>query len=110
MLADTSGHAETEVGVDVDFANSHGSSFAELVFRDADSIGEMAVVSIDDFDVFRNDGRCAVEHDREAREAFGNVFEDIETEFRRNEDAFSVACALIWCEFVCAVARADSDC
>ena len=50
-----------------------------------------------------------MEDDREARQAFGNVFEDVEAERRRYENAVSVAGALFRSEFESAVAGADSD-
>ena len=109
VLTDAGSQAETEVGVDVDLADSHGSCFAELVFRDADSVSQVAAVFVDDLDVFRYDRRCAVEDDREARQAFGDFFEDVEAECRRYEDAVSVARALFRSEFESAVAGADSD-
>ena len=109
VLADAGSQAETEVGVDVDLADRQGSSFAELIFRDADSVSQVAAVGVDDFDVFRYDRGSTVEYDREARQAFGNVFEDVEAERRRYENAVCVARALFRSEFECAVAGADSD-
>ena len=91
MLTDAGSQAETEVGVDVDLADSHGSCFAELVFRDADSVSQVAAVLVDDLDVFRYDRRCAVEDDREARQAFLKTSEDVRREVGRYEDAVARA-------------------
>ena len=99
VLTDAGSQAETEVGVDVDLADRQGSCFTELIFGDTDSISQVAAVGVDDLNVFRYDGRCAVEYDREARQAFGNVFEDVEAERRRYENAVSVAGALFRSEF-----------
>lgn len=56
MLADCTGDCESEVGVDVDLANSHGSCFAEHVFGDALCAGHTAAVLIDFCDKFLRDG------------------------------------------------------
>ena len=109
VLADAGGQAQAEVGVDVDLADCHGSGFAELVFGNADGVGQVAAVGVDDLNVFRNDGRSAVQYDGEAGQAFGNFFEDVEAQRRRNEDALFVARALFRFEFIRAVAGADSD-
>ena len=110
VLADTGGHSQADIGVDVDLANGHGSSLAELVFRNADSVSQVAAVGVDDLDVFRNDGGSTVEYDREARQAFGNFFENVEAQCRRYENALFIPCALGRREFVSAVARADGNC
>ena len=52
MLADSSGHGKTRVGVDVDLADSALGSFAELLLGDTDSIGQLATISIDGVDLF----------------------------------------------------------
>ncbi len=51
-LADSGGHGQTGVGVDVDFANGALGSLAELLFGDTDGIGELAAVGVDDVDIF----------------------------------------------------------
>ena len=64
-LADGSGHGQTAVGVDVDFANSRLGSFTELIFTDTDGVFQFAAVFVDDLDlILRNAGRT-VENDRE---------------------------------------------
>ena len=52
VLADSRGHSKTEVGVDVDLADSHGSSLTEHIFGDTDSIGHSAAVGVDDVNIF----------------------------------------------------------
>lgn len=94
VLADTSRHSETQIGVDVDLADCGFCSLAELIFRDADSIVELATVVVDDLDVLRDNGGSTVQDDRELRNLLLDLSEDIETQFRRYEDAVSVARAL----------------
>ena len=52
-----SGHCETAVRVDVDFAYIHLCSLAELLFGDTDGIGELAAVCVDDVDILLGNGR-----------------------------------------------------
>ena len=47
-LADSSGHSQTAVGVDIDFAYSGAGSFAQLIFADTDSIFQFTAVLVDD--------------------------------------------------------------
>ena len=50
-----------------------------------------------------------MENDREAGQTLGDLFEDVEAQGRRNEDALLVAGALGSRELVSAVAGADGD-
>ena len=109
MLTDTSRHSEAQVGVDVDLADSGFSSLAELILRNTYSISELAAVVVDDLDILRNNGGSTMENDRELRNLLLDFSEDVETQFRRYENAVSVARALFRFEFECAMARADSD-
>ncbi len=47
-----SGHSQTAVRVDVDFANSALGSFAEFFFGDTDSVRKLATVFVDGVNVF----------------------------------------------------------
>ena len=109
VLTDRTCHSQTQVRVDVDLADSHGSSLTELFFRNAYSIRHIAAVFIDHLDVFLRNAGGTVENDREARQTLGNFFQDIETERRRYEDAFLITCALFRFELVSTVAGTDSD-
>ena len=46
IFANASGHCETEVGVNVDFADSHLGSFAEHFLRNTDSIRHLTAVDV----------------------------------------------------------------
>ncbi len=108
-LSDRSGHCKTEVGVDIDFANREFCGFAELFFGNADSVGHFAAVVVDHLNVILRNGRRTVENDGEVRQSSAYVFEDIEAESGRNENAVGISRALIGFELVCAVRRSDSD-
>ncbi len=82
VFADTSGHSEAEVGVDVNFADSGLRGFAELVFRNANGVVEFAVIVVDNFDVLRNNGGSAVEDNRELRDFLFDFGEDVEAQGR----------------------------
>ena len=110
VLTDTSRHSKAEVRIDVDLADSKACSLTELIFRNTNSISEIAAVVVDDLDILRNNRRSAMKNNRELRETLGNFFEDIETKLRRYENAISVARALFRLEFESAMACADSDC
>ena len=53
--------------------------------------------------------RSAVKNDREARKSLCDLFKDIKTKRRRNENAVSVPCALLRLELISAVGSTDSD-
>ena len=98
-LADGSGHSQTAVGVDVDFANCALGSSAELIFADTDSIFEFTAVFVDDLDqILRNAGRT-MENDGEAGDAFFDLSENVQTDF-------GIIAGL---EFVSTMAGTDSD-
>ena len=99
MFANGTGHCETEVGVDVDFANCHFCGLTKHIFGDTDGIGHCAAVAVDHFNVFGDNGRSTVENDGEFGQAFADFFEDIESQLG----------FLTGFEFVCAVAGADGD-
>ncbi|CDC62976.1 uncharacterized protein BN660_00108 [Clostridium sp. CAG:448] len=53
---------------------------------------------------------CAVQYDREAGQALGNLFQNVKAERRGNQYAVGVAGALLGLELVSAVAGADGNC
>lgn len=56
-LADSGCHGQTAVGVDVDLANIHLGSLAELFLGDADGVGQFAAVFVDHVHIFLGNGR-----------------------------------------------------
>ena len=109
VLADARRHGEAQVGVDVDLADGRLRRFSQLILGNAYGVGEIAVVVVDDLDVLGNDGRGAVQHDGEARQALFDFREDVEAQFGRHEHAVGVLRALLGLELESAVARADGD-
>ena len=110
MLADRRRHRETRVGVDVDLADGRGGRLAELLFRNADRVGELAAVLVDRVNLFLRDGGGAVKDDREARELLLDGRENVERERRRDELArLRIARALLGRKLVRAVRGADRD-
>ena len=108
-LADSSGHSETAIRVDVNLANSRAGSLAELLLRDSDRVFQSATVGVDSLDILLWNRRRAVENDRESREFLLDFVEDVEAEWRWNEVTVSVACALCRSEFECTVRSTDGD-
>lgn len=97
VLSDCGREGKAQIGVDVDFADGHGSCFSEHIFGYAFCAGHGSAVLIDHFHVFGNDGRSAVQHDGEFGKAFADFFKDIES-----QSCFAF-------EFKCAVGSADGD-
>ena len=108
--ADTCGESKTDIGVDVDLADCHGSCLAELFFRNTNCVGEVTAEGVDFLNVFLRNGGSAVENDRETGKSLFDFSEDVETERRRNEDALFVSGALLSSELVSAVGSTDGDC
>ena len=48
VLADHGGEGDAQVAVDVDLADGHGSSLAQLFFGNANGVGHFAAVFVDD--------------------------------------------------------------
>ena len=65
VFTNTSRQSKAQVRVDIDFADCGLCSFAELVFGNADSVFELSAVIVDDFDIFGDNGACAVKDNRE---------------------------------------------
>ena len=47
ILADIGGHSKTDVGVDIDLADSEFGGLTQLILRNPDGIGHVAAVFID---------------------------------------------------------------
>ena len=90
-------HSQTDIGVDIDLADSHRGSLAEHVFRDAFRTEDFAAIGIALFHKFRNDGRSAMEDDRVVWQELANLFQ-----------TFIVKIGVAF-EFVCSVAGADRN-
>lgn len=90
-------HSQTDIGVDIDLADSHRGSLAEHVFRDAFRAEDFAAIGIALFHKFRNDGRSAMEDDRVVRQELADLFQ-----------TFIVKIGVAF-EFVSSVAGADRN-
>ena len=100
MFTDSGRERYAEVAVDVDFANSHLSSFSQFGFGDTDCIGHVATELVNDGNLVLRNGGCTVKNDGEAGQSLADFFQDVQTEFR----------VLTGLEFVCAVRSTDCDC
>ena len=109
VLAHAGSEGQAQVAVNVDLAYSHGSGLAQLLLGDADGVGHLAAVFVDDLHEFLRNGGRAVQHDGEARQTLGYFFQDVEAQRRGHQDAVRVAGALRGGELVRAVAGADGD-
>ena len=106
----SSSHCKTAVGVNIDLANVHSCSLAELLLRDADCIGQFATVLVYDLHVFLRNGRRAVEHDGEVGEFLLYSLKHVECQWRGNEKTcLLIAGALCRSELVSTVRSADRD-
>ena len=99
VLADVAGHSQTDIGVDIDLADSQLSSLPQLILGDADGVGHLAAVLVDGFHIVLVDGACAVEHNRETGQFFFDFFENVKAKLG----------FLTGFEFIGAVAGADGN-
>ena len=99
VLADGGSHCKAQVGIDVDLADGHGSGLAQHLFGDADGVGHLAAVLVDDADELLRHGGSAVQHDGEAGQTLRDLLENVEAELGLRAGL----------ELVRAVARADGD-
>ena len=99
VATDSGGHCKTKIGIDVDFANSHGRSFSEHFLRDADGVGHLSAELVDNGDVLLRNRGSTVKHDGKSGKKLGNLFENVETELG----------LLAGLEFICTVACADGN-
>ena len=80
--ANACGHCKTDIGVDVDLADSHACSLTEHIFGNTDSVGHISAAGVYLVNEIRDDGRSAVKNYREIGKSLGYLFENIETELR----------------------------
>ena len=100
MLTDRRRKRNSQVTVDIDFADRKLCGFSELGFGNADCVGHGAAEFVDDCNLFLRYGRSAVQDDGEARKASADFFENVDTQFR----------ILTGFELISAVACPDRDC
>ena len=94
VLTDVTGHGQTDVGVDVDLADSQLGSLPELILGDADGVGHIAAVGIDHLHEFLGNGRGSVQHNGEAGQTLDYAMQHVEAQGRRNQNAVCIAGAL----------------
>ena len=82
---------------------------AQLLFGDTHGVGHLAAVLVDHLHVVLRNGRGTVQNDGEAGQTAGDLFQNVEAQGRRNQNALLVAGALCGGELVSAVAGADGD-
>ena len=99
MLADGSGHGNTNIGVYIDFADSHGSSLTQHILRNTNSVGHLTAVLVDHLDVVLVNGGRTVQYDGEAGQTALHLFQNVKTQLR----------LLAGLKLVGAVAGADGD-
>ena len=75
VLADGSGHSQTQVGVDINLANAEFAGAQQHIFRNALSAVQFATVFIALFYESGDNGGSAVEYQREAGEQVGDFFQ-----------------------------------
>lgn len=109
VLTDAGSQCQAKVRVNVDLADCGFCSFAELFLRNAYSVSKIAAVLVDDLYIFRDNGGCTMQNNREVRQAFFNFGKDVETKLWRYEDTVSIARALLRLEFESTMACADSN-
>ena len=82
MFADGSGHCQTQVGIDIDFANAKGACFQKHVFGNALRTVQLATVFVTFLYEGGDNGGSTMENQREAGEQVGNFFQTSEVQFR----------------------------
>ena len=108
VLADCSGHSQTDIRVDVDLANGKLSSLSQLILRNTYCIRHISAVLVDHLNEILRYRRRTMKNDREARRSLNASSE------RRNEVVAEQGCHLHFLctdqlNFVSAMARSDCD-
>ena len=80
VFADCSGHGETKVRVDVDFAYRALSGLTQEIFGHAFCTGHIPAEFIYHIDKFGDNGRSAVQHDGELRQLFDYLIENVKSQ------------------------------
>ena len=99
VLADTGGHTQTQVGVNVDLADSALRRFPELIFRNTYGILQRTAVFVDDLHVFLRNRGGSVKDNRELRQPLRHFVQNVQTQLRVRAQL----------ELISAVAGADGD-
>ena len=96
VLADLSCHGQTQICIDVDLADTILGRSADHIFRNALCTRDISPEFIAFLYEFRQNGGCAVEHQRRVRDQAVDLLETFKVE--------------VWLafEFICAVAGPDS--
>ena len=97
VLADGSGHGQTQVSIDVDFADAEGAGFFQHIFRAALCAFDFAAKFVAFCHEFRQYGGSTMEYQGEAGQQVGDFFQTGKVQF-----GFAF-------KFVGAVAGADGD-
>ena len=99
MLANCRSHGKTQIGVNIDLANGHGGSLAQLILRHTDGAGHIAAVLVNFLHkLLRNRGRT-VQHNGETRQALGDLLQHVKAQLRLGAGL----------ELVCTVAGTDGN-
>ena len=108
--ANACGHCKSDVGVDVDFANSHLCCAAKLLLGNTNSIGKLTAKSV----YFRNalvcNGGRAVKNNGEAGKSYADLLKNIKAKGRGNENAVLISRALLGSELIRTVRSTDGNC
>ena len=80
VLAHGCGHGQTQVGVDVDLADSHLGSLSEHLLRNTDGAGHIAAVLVDLGDKFLRHRRSAVQNDGETGQTTAHFLQNVKAE------------------------------
>ena len=100
MLTNSRCHAQTQVRINVDFANCALRRFSELFFRNTDGILQLSAIGIDDLHIFLRYGGRSVQNNREAGQTFLDLFQNIQTKLRIGAGF----------EFISTMAGSDGNC
>ena len=99
MLTDRGGHCKANIGIHIDFANSHARGLAQHFLRDTNCIGHLAAELINHLHIFRHHRTRTVQNDWEAGQLFRHFSEDVKAQLR----------LLTGLELICTMACADGD-
>ena len=82
VFADGCRHGQTQVRINVDFADTESSRFQQHVFRNALGSVQFAAVLVAFFYERRNDGRSAMQYQRVTGQHVGDLLQTGEIQFR----------------------------
>ena len=93
VLSESRSHCNSDIGINIDFANCKRRSLAKHILGNADCIGHLAAEFVDNLNVILVYGRSAVKNDREAGKLFAYFVKNIKAKLG----------ILAGLKFVCAV-------